>query len=122
MGKIKIDIKNIFILILWLFLIYMLLKKPEKEINLYEKEIEDIKKYNKLLIKQNDSIELVNYKLENDLKILNYGVDSINNILLVNKSEIKRLKNKKSEISININNMGSNDVTRSLSNYIEKYR
>ena len=120
MFKINIDIKTIFIIILCLIVVIMILFRPSKSIDYYEGEIKLLKEKNTFLLKSNDSIISLNDNLQKDIDILNQNVDSVNLVLIENKKEIKKLKKRKSEVLNNVNNMVVNDVTRNLTDYIER--
>jgi len=120
MFKINIDIKTIFIIILCLIVVIMILFRPSKSIDYYEGEIKLLKEKNTFLLKSNDSIISLNDNLQKDIDILNQNVDSVNLVLSENKKEIKKLKKRKSEVLNNVNNMVVNDVTRNLTDYIER--
>ena len=98
----------------------MILFRPSKPINYYEGEIKLLKEKNTFLLKSNDSIISLNDNLQKDIDILNQNVDSVNLVLTENKKEIKKLKKRKSEVLNNVNNMVVNDVTRNLTDYIER--
>lgn len=98
----------------------MILFRPSKSIDYYEGEIKLLKEKNTFLLKSNDSIISLNDNLQKDIDILNQNVDSVNLVLIENKKEIKKLKKRKSEVLNNVNNMVVNDVTRNLTDYIER--
>ena len=120
MIKINIDIKTIFIIALGLIVVLMILFRPSKPINYYEGEIKLLKEKNTFLLESNDSIITLNNNLQKDIVILNQNVDSVNLVLSENKKEIKKLKKRKGEVFNNVNNMVVNDVTRNLTDYIER--
>lgn len=98
----------------------MILFRPTKDINNYEEEIKLLNEKNILLLRSNDSIMSLNNNLQKDIDILNQNVDSVNLVLNENEEEIKNLKKRRGEVFNHVNNMGANDVTRSLTNYIKR--
>jgi peptidoglycan hydrolase CwlO-like protein len=120
MVKFNIDIKTGFIIILGLIIVLMILFRPSKRIDNYEKELQDLKEKNIKLYKQNDSLNNINDVLKIQIESLKDKVDSVNVILDKNEKEIKRLKNRKGEVSNNVNRMGVNDVTSNFSKYLKR--
>lgn len=120
MVKFNIDIKTGFIIILGLIIVIMILFRPSKNIDNYEKELKDLREKNIILFKQNDSLNNINGVLKLQIESLKDKVDSVNIILDKNEEEIKRLKNRKGEVSNNVNRMGVNDVTRNFSKYLKR--
>lgn len=120
MVKFNIDIKTGFIIILGLIIVIMILFRPSKNIDNYEKELKDLREKNIKLFKQNDSLNIVNDILKLQIESLNNEVDSVNVILDKNKEEIKRLKNRRGEVSNNVNRMGVNDITRNITKYLKR--
>lgn len=120
MVKFNIDIKTGFIIILGLIIVIMILFRPSKNIDNYEKELKDLREKNIKLFKQNDSLNIVNDILKLQIESLNNEVDSVNVILDKNKEEIKRLKNRRGEVSNNVNRMGVNDITRNIAKYLKR--
>ena len=120
MVKFNIDIKTGFIIILGLIIVLMILFRPSKRIDNYEKELQYLKEKNIKLYKQNDSLNNINDVLKIQIESLKDKVDSVNVILDKNEKEIKRLKNRKGEVSNNVNRMGVNDVTSNFSKYLKR--
>ena len=120
MKKFKIDIKTGFIIVLGLVITLMILFRPSNGLDYYEDELNVLNNKNVLLLEKNDSLSSINRTLQLELDTLSNSVDSVNIVLGINKEEIKRLKRKKGEIFNNVNNMGVNDVTRSLSSYLKR--
>jgi len=120
MVKFNIDIKTGFIIILGLIIVIMILFRPSKNIDNYEKELKDLREKNIKLFKQNDSLNIVNDILKLQIEALNNEVDSVNVILDKNEEEIKRLKNRRGEVSNNVNRMGVNDITRNIAKYLKR--
>lgn len=120
MKKLKIDIKTGFIIVLGLVITLMILFRPSNGLDYYEDELNVLNNKNVLLLEKNDSLSNINRTLQLELDTLSNSVDSVNIVLGINKEEIKRLKRKKGEIFNNVNNMGVNDVTRSLSSYLKR--
>jgi hypothetical protein len=116
----KIDIKTGFIIVLGLVITLMILFRPSNGLDYYEDELNVLNNKNVLLLEKNDSLSNINRTLQLELDTLSNSVDSVNIVLGINKEEIKRLKRKKGEIFNNVNNMGVNDVTRSLSSYLKR--
>ena len=120
MFKFNIDIKTIIIVLLGLIIIFMLLFRPSKDINMYEEEINILNQENKMLIDINDSIILLNNNLHTEIENLNQSVDSVNLVLNKNEEEINKLKRKKGEIYKHVNSMDANGVTSGLSDYLNR--
>jgi predicted RNase H-like nuclease (RuvC/YqgF family) len=117
----KIDIKSLLIIILLImFTVSMLTRPASVNVKYYEEEIKKLNIVNEKILLKNDSISLENLKLDETLENINSKIDSIDKELASKDYKIKELKRKKDEIPKNVFNMGADDVTRSLTEYLKR--
>ena len=76
MKKLFNNIQLVFIIILAVALILSILSKPSTPIDTYEDEINLLKKQNKELRLSNDSLTSANVKLQEEINIILYAIDS----------------------------------------------
>lgn len=120
MKKLFNNIQLVFIIILAVALILSLLSKPSTPIDTYKDEINLLKKQNKELRLSNDSLSLANSKLQNEINIILYAIDSTEVILKETETKLAALEKKRNEIPNIINNMDSDDVTNNISDYLKR--
>jgi regulator of replication initiation timing len=120
MLKGKLDIKIIFILVLAGALILSFIFRPTTEIDLYEDEIELLKEENKVLIHNNNSLNIENRKLDKEIEGYLIKIDSTQVLLYENKNKINDLENGKNEVSSYVNGLNANGVASSLTDYLNK--
>ena len=120
MKKLFNNIQLVFIIILAVALILSILSKPSTPIDTYEDEINLLKKQNKELRLSNDSLSLTNSKLQNEINIILYAIDSTEVILKETETKLAALEKKRNEIPSIINNMDSDDVTNNISDYLKR--
>jgi methyl-accepting chemotaxis protein len=120
MLNIKIDIKLIFIFILAIALILTIIFRPSKPIETYENEINALKKVNKELLISNDSIAGLNKKLEKEIQQILFTIDSTKALLKNSENKIKELEKQRDEISDIVDDLHSDGVTKSISDYLKR--
>jgi len=120
MLNIKIDIKLIFIFILAIALILTIIFRPSKPIETYENEINALKKVNKELLISNDSIAGLNKKLEKEIQQILFTIDSTKALLKNSENKIKELEKQRDEISDIVDDLNSDGVTKSISDYLKR--
>ena len=120
MGKLLKDIKTIFILVLAIALILSFLFRPTVPIETYETEINTLKEQNKRLLLSNDSINQINQKLQDEITVILYAIDSTKVILKETEEKLTELENKRNEVSTIVNNMDSDDITNTFSDYLKR--
>jgi len=120
MGKLLKDIKTIFILVLAIALILSFLFRPTVPIETYETEINTLKEQNKRLLLSNDSINKINQKLQDEITVILYAIDSTKVILKETEEKLTELENKRNEVSTIVNNMDSDAITNSFSDYLKR--
>ena len=120
MLNIKIDIKLIFILILAGALILTIIFRPSKPIETYEEEINSLKQQNKELIISNDSINKLNKKLVEEIKEILFTIDSTQALLRNTENKLKELEGRRNEVSNIVDNLNSDGVTQSISDYLKR--
>jgi len=120
MLKINIDIKSIFIIILGVALILSFIFRPSVPIEEYENEINLLKKQNKELLISNDSIAGLNKKLEEEIQQILFTIDSTEALLRNTEQKLKELEEKRDEISDIVDNLNSDGVTESISDYLKR--
>ena len=114
------NIQLVFILILAVALILSFIFRPLKPIETYENEINILKQQNQQLLLSNDSINTINTKLQEEINVILYTIDSTKVALKETEEQLKNLEKKRNEVSIIINNMDSDDVTNTFSNYLKR--
>ena len=120
MLKINIDIKSIFIIILGIALVLSFIFRPSVPIEEYENEINLLKKHNKELLISNDSIAGLNKKLEEEIQQILFTIDSTEALLRNTEQKLKELEQKRDEISDIVDNLNSDGVTESISDYLKR--
>lgn len=120
MLNVKIDIQTIFILILSAALVLTIIFRPSKPIETYENEINDLKNTNKELLLSNDSISTINKKLEEEIKEILFSIDSTQALLKNTENKLKKLEGRRNEVSNIVDNLNSDGITNSLSDYLKR--
>ena len=114
------NIQTVFILILAVALILSFIFRPSKPIETYENEINLLKQQNQQLLLSNDSINFINTKLQKEINVILYAIDSTKVALKKTENKIEILENKRNEVSTIINNMDSDDITNTFSSYLKR--
>ena len=120
MLKINIDLKAILILGLAVALVLSLIFRPSVPIEEYEEEISVLQKQNKKLLISNDSIVKANIKLQKEIDVILYAIDSTKVVLRKTEDKLKELERKRNEVSNIVDNMDSDGVTNTLSDYLQR--
>ena len=120
MLKINIDLKAILILGLAVALVLSLVFRPSVPIEEYEEEISVLQKQNKKLLISNDSIIKANIKLQKEIDVILYAIDSTKVVLRETEDKLKELERKRNEISNIVDNMDSDGVTNTISDYLQR--
>lgn len=113
------DTKNLFIILLATGLILSFIFRPSKGIDIYEKEINNLKVKNKTLKLNNDTLLILNNTLSTEIKELITNID--NTKLELNKTKIKinNLENGKGKVSTYVNTLNADEIASELSNYLD---
>ena len=114
------DIKLVFIIVLAVALILSFIFRPSKPIETYENEINLLKQQNQQLLLSNDSINFINTKLQEEINVILYAIDSTKVALKETENKLEILENKRNEVSTIINNMDSDDITNTFSSYLKR--
>ena len=120
MLKVNIDLKAILILSLAVALVLSLIFRPSVPIDEYEEEISVLQKQNKKLIISNDSIVKANIKLQKEIEVILYAIDSTKVVLRETENKLEELERKRNEVSNIVDNMDSDGVTNTLSDYLQR--
>jgi predicted exporter len=120
MLKINIDLKAILILSLAVALVLSLIFRPSVPIEEYEEEISVLQKQNKKLLISNDSIVKANIKLQKEIEVILYAIDSTKVVLRETENKLEELERKRNEVSNIVDNMDSDGVTNTLSDYLQR--
>ena len=120
MLKINIDLKAILILSLAVALVLSLIFRPSVPIEEYEEEISVLQKQNKKLLMSNDSIIKANIKLQKEIEVILYAIDSTKVVLRETENKLEELERKRNEVSNIVDNMDSDGVTNTLSDYLQR--
>ena len=117
---INIDIKSILILLLGVALVLSFIFRPSVPIEEYEEEISVLQKQNKKLLISNDSIVKANIRLQKEIDVILYAIDSTKVVLRETESKLKELERKRNEVSDIVDNMDSDDVTNTIADYLKR--
>ena len=120
MLKINIDLKAILILGLAVALVLSFIFRPSVPIEEYEEEISVLQKQNEKLLISNDSIIKANIKLQKEIDVILYAIDSTKIVLRKTEDKLKELERKRNEVSNIVDNMDSDDVTNTISDYLKR--
>jgi hypothetical protein len=120
MLKINIDLKAILILGLAVALVLSLIFRPSVPIEEYVEEINILQKQNEKLIMSNDSIVKANIKLQKEIEVILYAIDSTKVVLRETENKLEELERKRNEVSNIVDNMDSDGVTNTLSDYLQR--
>lgn len=120
MGSLLKDIKTIFILVLATALILSFILRPSVPIETYETEINTLKQQNQKLLLSNDSINQINKKLQEEITVMLYAIDSTEVILKQTENKLSKLEKRRNEVSTIVNTMDSDDITNTFSNYLKR--
>lgn len=120
MLKINIDLKAILILGLAVALVLSLIFRPSVPIEEYEEEINVLQKQNEKLLISNDSIVKANIKLQKEIEVILYAIDSTKVVLRETENKLEELERKRNEVSNIVDNMDSDGVTNTLSDYLQR--
>ena len=120
MLKINIDLKAILILSLAVALVLSLIFRPSVPIEEYEEEISVLQKQNKKLLISNDSIVKANIKLQKEIDVILYAIDSTKVVLRETENKLEELERKRNEVSNIVDNMDSDGITNTLSDYLQR--
>tara|TARA_Y100000389_G_C17466234_1_gene525891 strand:+ start:1354 stop:1716 length:363 start_codon:yes stop_codon:yes gene_type:complete len=116
----KLGLEKIVIIVLAITLIFSLISRPSKPIDMYEDEINNLKENNKNLILSNDSLKSENIKLTEEIKNILITIDSTQLVLDGNQRKINELENAKNNIGNVVRKLNVDGVTRELSGYLNK--
>lgn len=120
MLKINIDLRAILILSLSVGLVLSLIFRPSVPIEEYVEEINILQKQNEKLIMSNDSIVKANIKLQKEIEVILYAIDSTKVVLRETENKLEELERKRNEVSNIVDNMDSDGVTNTLSDYLQR--
>jgi predicted RNase H-like nuclease (RuvC/YqgF family) len=116
----QLDTKSIIIIILASLLVIFTIFQPNKKIDNYKDEIKALHLKNEQLLQNNDSLKIVNEKIDKELKNI-YGVIKITEKLIAQyDNRITELKNKQDETSNRVNVLSADGVASEFTNYIKK--
>ena len=94
--------------------------KPQHIYITYKDEIKALHQKNEKLLHSNDSLKVVNKKIDKELEKI-YGIIKITEKLIVQyDNRINNLKNKQDEISNRVNILSADGVAIEFTNYIKK--
>jgi hypothetical protein len=114
------NIQTVFILILAAALILSFIFRPSIPIETYEDKINLLKQQNQQLLLSNDSINIINTKLQEEINVILYAIDSTKVALKETEHKLEILEKKRNEVSTIINNMDSDDITNTFSSYLKR--
>jgi len=112
------DSKNLFIILLGTALVLSFIFRPSKGIEMYEKEINNLKVKNQTLRLNNDTLLMLNKSLNIEIQELINNIDSTQAQLNKTKITINNLENEKGKVSTYVNTLNADEVAGELSNYL----
>lgn len=112
------DSKNLFIILLGTALVLSFIFRPSKGIEMYEKEINNLKVKNQTLRLNNDTLLMLNKSLNIEIQELINNIDSTQAQLNKTKTIINNLENEKGKVSTYVNTLNADEVAGELSNYL----
>ncbi len=115
----KEKISNI-LLVLFVIISLLLFLTLNKNKENYKTDIDKLEHINDSLLHHNDSLNLVNVKLTNDIINIKSKVDSVNAVLTKTEVKIKKIKDEKIKIINRLSNLHADSVAIYLSNYLSK--
>ena len=72
------------------------------------------------MILSNDSINKLNKKLEEEIKEILFTIDSTQALLKNTENKLKKLEERRNEVSNIVDNLNSDGITSSLSDYLKR--
>ena len=72
------------------------------------------------MILSNDSINKLNKKLEEEIKEILFTIDSTEALLRGTENKLKELEGRRNEVSNIFDNLNSDGVTQSMSDYLKR--
>ena len=75
---------------------------------------------NKELLLSNDSISIINKKLTEEIKEILFTIDSTQALLKNTENKLKELEGRRNEVSNIVDNLNSDGITNSLSDYLQR--
>lgn len=112
------DSKNLFIILLGTALVLSFIFRPSTGIDMYEKEIKDLKLKNQNLKLNNDTLFMLNKSLNIEIQDLIKNIDSTQAQLNKTKIKINDLENEKGKVSNYVNTLNADEIAGELSNYL----
>jgi hypothetical protein len=116
----KLDIKNIFIIILGFGLIISFFIGQKSNINYKKDELKSLHDLNELLSKKNDSLLTINSILDKKIALINVLIEQNNKKLSETQSQLDKLKKKRNEVSNHVNNLSADGVSNAFSDFLDK--
>lgn len=116
----KLDIKNIFIIILGFGLIISFFIGQKSNINYKKDELKSLHDSNELLSKKNDSLLTINSILDKKIALINVLIEQNNKKLSETQSQLDKLKKKRNEVSNHVNNLSADGVSNAFSDFLDK--
>ena len=117
---IKLDLKTIAILILGGALILSIIFRRGKDIDYYKNEIDLLHMNNDALSNTNDSLRVINVKLDNEITKIMLIIKDNEIKLIENNKKIKRLIYEKNKITNHVNSLDADGISESLTDYLNK--
>ena len=117
-----INKERLYIVLLMIFSIislslFLMLNKNKE---FYKTDIDKLERINDSLLLRNDSLNLANVKLTNDIINIIAKVDSVNTVLTRTEVRIKKIKHEKIKIINHLSNLHADSIAIYLSNYLSK--
>ena len=116
----KFDIKTWFIIILGAALCLSIWFGQKNNVDDNKDKIEALHKENETLLKKNDSLNIVNAKIDGLISEINKKIDGNTEALTITKKQLQDIKKLQNEVPHYVNNLSANGVASAFSNYLTK--
>jgi hypothetical protein len=115
-----LDTKSIIIIILITLLLIFTVFQPNRKIDQHKDEIEILHQKNDKLLHTNDSLKIVNQRIDLELNKI-YGVIKLHeNLIMKYNNTINNLKKQQDETSNRVNVLNADGVATEFTDYIKK--
>lgn len=114
----KLDIKSIAIIVLGVALIFSFVFGQHNNIDNHKDEINELHKENKAILKANDSLILLNSRIDGEINQIHSKLSQTVLELDSTKKQLSDLKNRTHEIPKYVGHLSANGVASSFANYL----
>jgi chromosome segregation ATPase len=116
----KLGVKEIFIIVLAALLVLSMVFRPSKEIDTYEDEINLLKQQNKELLLSNDSLQVMNQQLSEEIQDILVTIDSTEAKLKDTENQLNDLEDGKVIVHDRVRNLNADGIASELTDYLNR--